>query len=145
MTENDNPFEFLRILLVEDSFDALNLIRNMLIDLSVTQVFTAKNGIEAIELMGILEGDDGVDIILCDRNMPGMSGIEFLRKIRSRDPDVPFLMITGVADHDSVTEAMSLGVTGYIKKPFSADQLKNKLNLVSRILAHRGKASTAAS
>ncbi len=63
--------------------------------------------------------------------------MELLRQIRTCDADLLFLMITGLADYESVAEAHSCGVTGYIKKPFSADQLKKKLCLVARILAHR--------
>ena len=50
---------------------------------------------------------------------------------------MPFLMITGLTDIGSVAEAKSCGVTGYIKKPFSSDQLRKNLVLVSRIVAHR--------
>lgn len=129
--------EDLKILLVDDSFESLNLIRNMLKDLGVTQVFTAKNGMEALDLMGIMDGPDGIDVMLCDWNMPRMTGLEVLKQVRSCDTSMPFLMITGVADRELVVEAKSYGVTGYIKKPFSSDQLKKKLLLVQRLLDYR--------
>ena len=60
-----------------------------------------------------------------------------LKQLRTCDPDLPFIMITGLANYEAVAEAKSYGVTGYIKKPFSVDQLKKKLGLVSRIILHR--------
>jgi two-component system chemotaxis response regulator CheY len=143
MKKPPNTFEDFKVLLVDDSFESLNLIRNMLKDLGVTQVYTAKNGMEALDFMGVLDESDGVDVILCDWNMPRMPGIDVLKQIRSCDPDLPFLMVTGIADHDSVVEAKFYGVTGYIKKPFSAHELKKKLDLVSRILDFRSEAASA--
>ena len=137
MRSPNDALDWLKVLLVEDSFESLNLIRNMLQDLGVTQIYTAKNGMEALELMGVFDGDDGVDVILCDWNMPRMSGLDLLKQLRTCDPDLPFIMITGLADCDSVTEAKSYGVTGYIKKPFSTDELEKILRLASRIILHR--------
>jgi CheY-like chemotaxis protein len=128
----------MKILLVEDSFEALNLARNMLKDLGVTQVFTAKDGMEALDMLNAFDGEDFVDAIICDWNMPQLTGLDLLKQIRTCDPDLPFLMMTGIADLESVTEAKAFGVTGYIKKPFSSDQLKKKLGIISRIIAHRG-------
>lgn len=96
-------------------------------------------------LLGTYDDEDFVDIILCDWNMPQLTGMELLRQIRTCDPDMPFIMLTGLADFEAVTEAKSCGVTGYIKKPFSADQLRKKLSLVSRIIAHRQRTAEAAS
>lgn len=133
----------LKILLVDDSFESLNLVRNMLKDIGLTQVFTAKDGVEALGFLDVFDDADSVDVILCDWNMPRMSGIEVLRQIRTCDADLPFLMMTGNADVDSVVEAKSYGVTGYIRKPFSSDELKKKLKLVSRIVDYRNKAQAA--
>ena len=141
MAEQDDTMECLRVLLVEDSMKAMDLIRGMLQDMGVTQIYTAKQGLEALEIMGVMGGSDAVDLILCDWNMPEMSGIEFLKRVREDDPDLAFFMITGVSNQGAVAEAISLGVTGYIKKPFSADDLKTKLLLVSRILDHRERAA----
>lgn len=61
-----------------------------------------------------------------------MSGVEFLRQLRSVDPDVPFLMTTGRSDIESVVEAKASGVTGYIRKPFSPVQLAEKLKIIAK-------------
>lgn len=143
MSLPEQSMEELKILLVEDSFESMNLIRQMLKDLGVNQVFTAKDGVEALDLLGMFSEEGEIDLVLCDWNMPRMTGVEVLRQIRSCDPDMPFLMITGLADVNSVTEAKSLGVTGYIRKPFSLDELEKKLGLVRRIINHRRKQQVA--
>lgn len=128
----------LNILVVDDNIGSLNVIRNMLTDMGITQVFTAKDGMEALDFLGAF-GDGMVNVILCDWRMPRLTGLEVLKQVRTCDPDLPFLMITGVADHGSVVEAKSFGVTGYIRKPFSADELRKKLGVVARVLAYRAQ------
>ncbi|MEX1206299.1 MAG: response regulator [Dongiaceae bacterium] len=125
----------LRVLVVEDSFQTIALIRTMLTDFGITQIYTAKDGKEALDFLGTC--DELIDIVMCDWNMPRMSGLEVLRQVRTVDPDMPFLMVTGAADPDSVLAAKSNGVTAYIAKPFSANILKKKLNVVARLLSVR--------
>ena len=121
-------FDFLKVLLVEDQKDARLMVKNMLMELGVTQVFEAKDGKEGLNFMDAAY--DFVNLIICDWNMPQISGVEFLRQIRSVDPMMPFLMVTGRSDMDSVLEAKNSGVTGYIRKPFSHVQLEAKLRII---------------
>ncbi len=137
MAATDTAIKDIKVLLVEDSLEAMNLIRQMLQDMGITQVYTARDGLEALNFLSAIDGDDLVDLILCDWNMPRMSGLDLLKQLRTADPDLPFMMITGAADMQSVTEAKSYGVTGYIKKPFSADELQKKLHVMARVIAHR--------
>lgn len=137
MTTNDKNADPLRILLVEDSIESMNLTKRMLIDLGITQIFTAKNGSEAFDLIGSLGGEDFIDLVLCDWHMPVMNGMELLRQIRTSYPDLLFVIITGQADHSSVAEAKAFGVSGFIKKPFSPVELGKKLDVASRIISHR--------
>ncbi len=125
----------LRVFVVEDSFQTIALIRTMLTDFGITQIYTAKDGKEALDFLGTC--DELIDVVMCDWNMPQMSGLEVLRQVRTVDPDMPFLMVTGAADPDSVLAAKSHGVTAYIAKPFSANILKKKLNVVARLLSVR--------
>lgn len=127
----------LKVLVVEDQKEARSMLRNMLYELGVTQVFESSDGREALNFMDA--AFDFVDIVLCDWNMPNMSGVELLRQLRSVDPVVPFLMITGRSDIESVTEAKASGVTAYIRKPFSAAQLEAKL----RVLCHKHQQAMA--
>lgn len=127
------PLEEMKILVVEDQNDMLMLIRNMLREFGVTQVYHAKTGKSALDFID--EAIDMVDIVLCDWNMPGMTGVELLRQFRSVDVSTPFVMVTGRSDHESVAEAKTCGVSAYIRKPFSPDQLEVKLRAVTHRMA----------
>lgn len=131
------PLGELRILAVEDNFNALNLLRTMLADIGINQVFTAKDGKEALDFLGA--ADDMIDVVLCDWKMPRMSGLEVLQQIRTVDPDMPFIMVTGNADKESVLAAKNVGVTSYISKPYSGKQLEKKLRAISRLVSIRAE------
>lgn len=132
MTAN---FTQLRVLLVEDQGESRALLRGMLSELGITQVYEAPDGKTGLQFMD--SAFDFIDLILCDWNMPMMSGIEFLRQLRGAGVDIPFMMITGRSDHSSVLEAKNFGVDGYIRKPYSSVQIEAKL----RIMAQRIKAA----
>ncbi len=120
----------LKVLIVEDQSDARAMLRNMLGELGVTQIFEAKDGGEALRFIDT--AFDFVNLVICDWNMPKMSGVELLRQLRTVDPDVPFLMVTGRSDMDSVIEAKGSGVSGYIRKPYSPAQLEAKLRIIAK-------------
>lgn len=123
----------LRVLAVEDSPVAMNQLRNMLKDLGLDQVYTAADGKQALDFLG--NCDDLIDVILADWHMPRMTGLELLTQVRTVLPHIPFLMITGAADLDSVVEAKSQRVTGFLKKPYSVIELHKKLVVIARINA----------
>ena len=125
----------LRVLIVEDDTSAAQLMKKLLREIGIHQVYTAADGKEALEFMGSCE--DLYDLVLCDWNMPRMNGLELLQQVRSTGSDLPFLMVTGVADKQSVLEAKNHGVTSYIVKPFSQKQLEAKLNAITRMLTHQ--------
>lgn len=137
MPENYKDFRDLKILVCEDDQNTMLLIKRMLLDLGVVHVFTCRDGAEALQLLGSFEGQDLINLVLCDWKMPNMSGIEVLKQIRSCDPDLPFLMVTGQSDVDSVVEAKAYSVTAYIKKPFSMEELRKKLRIVRRMIRAR--------
>jgi len=123
----------LKVLLVDDQSEARAMIRNMLMEMGVTQIFEAPDGREALKFMD--SAFDFINLIVCDWNMPSMTGVELLRQLRTVDPDMPFLMITGRSDVESVIEAKSSGVTAYIRKPFSVKQLEAKLRIILHKMA----------
>lgn len=125
----------LKILVIEDQQDARAMLRNMLGELGITQIFEAGSGREGMRFLD--SAFDFVDLILCDWNMPEMNGITLLKQLRTVDPELPFLMITGRSDMDSVFEAKTAGVTAYIKKPFSLTQLEAKLRIISGRIAEK--------
>ena len=119
----------LTVLIIDDEPSVTRLLKMMLNDLKVAQVFVAKDGRDALDFLGSFD-DAGVDFIICDWNMLRMTGIELLEQFRTVDPDVPFVMLTGRNDMDSVTAARDMGVTGYLLKPFSQEQLEQYLTSV---------------
>lgn len=121
-------FDKIRVMIVDDQADMRGMIRHMLAELGVNQVFEANDGKQALEFID--DALDLIDVIICDWNMPGMTGVEVLRQLRSVFPDIPFLMVTGRTDIASVTEAKVSGVTAYISKPFSLLQLEIKLKTI---------------
>ncbi|NCT40501.1 MAG: response regulator [Alphaproteobacteria bacterium] len=126
----------LKVLIAEDQNEVRSMLRNMLMELGINQIFESGDGREALNFID--SAFDFVDLIICDWNMPNMNGVELLRQIRTVDPDIPFLMITGRSDIESVVEAKSSGVSAYISKPFSPVQLEAKLRI---LLARMAKAS----
>lgn len=128
MTQPKVHLDKARIMIVDDQADMRAMIRHMLGELGVNQVFEASDGKQAMSFID--DAMDMIDIIICDWNMPAMSGVEVLRQLRSVDDKMPFLMVTGRSDISSVSEAKASGVTAYISKPFSLVQLETKLKAI---------------
>ena len=85
-------------------------------------VLTAENGKKGLE--EIQGHPEGIDAVLLDLMMPGMSGMEVLDQIRTIDPNLPVIVITGYATVESAVEAMKKGAYDFIPKPFTPDQLR---------------------
>lgn len=90
--------------------------------LETAQIVDAADGAEALELAR----QRSLDLILTDLNLAAMSGIELLRQLRESEAtrSIPVVIITSQAGESFVMEALSLGAQGYIRKPFTADQIK---------------------
>ena len=125
-------YSSLNVLVVDDEPSMRGMIKSILGDLSITQVFTARDGREALSLLG--EFDD-IDIVISDWVMPRISGLELLRQIRTVDRELPFMMLTGKADVKSVEAARACGVSDYLAKPFSRERLGQKLERLARLRA----------
>ncbi len=123
---NEN-FETLKALIVDDQEDSRELLREMLSQIGLVDVSESADGEDA--LRRIDEEDKFFDIVICDWNMPAMTGVELLRQIRAVHQDMPFLMVTGRQDMSSVVEAKESGVTAYIGKPFTIEQLEAKIRI----------------
>ena len=131
-----DQFKNLCVMIVEDQIEARAMLRNMLMEIGINQIFEAKDGREALNFLD--EAMDMIDIVICDWNMPKMTGVEVLRQLRSVSPNLPFLMVTGRSDKESVVEAKQSGVNGYIAKPFSAAQLEVKLRIICQKYIYAG-------
>lgn len=114
----------IKALIIDDSSVMRKIVERSLrqagIDLS--HVLEAGNGQEALTALG----SGKVDLILSDINMPVMDGLEFVRCVQSTDlaAGTPIVMITTEGSEANVMEALSLGARGYIRKPFTPEQVK---------------------
>ena len=114
-----------KLLLVEDMEDMRNILRRLLSAMGFAKITVARNGEEAWSLLQVQRPD----IVLCDWNMPRMSGRELLNAVRAHPQLslIPFVMITGENSATQVKSAVSGGVTDFIVKPFTAATLEQRL------------------
>jgi two-component system chemotaxis response regulator CheY len=113
------------ILIVDDSSTMRKIISRSLrqAGLAVDEIFEAGDGVEGLNVLG----SKNVDLILSDINMPNMDGLEFIKQVRANGKTVPIVMITTEGGEDIINEAISSGASDSIKKPFTPDQLGQKL------------------
>jgi two-component system response regulator HydG len=107
-----------RVLLIDDDDSVRESLGRMLRGVGYV-VQPARSGEEALELAR----DGGFDVILSDLRMPGLSGIDVLRKLREGRVDAAFIMMTGFGTVDVAVEAMKLGAVDFMQKPFFRDEL----------------------
>lgn len=117
----------LDVLIVDDSTAIRKILQRVLLqtDFPLGKVLEAGDGVEALEILKA----NKVGLILSDVNMPKMDGLQLLSKVKA-DPeyrDIPMVMVTTEGSQAKVMEAVSLGAAGYIRKPFTADQINEKL------------------
>jgi len=118
----------LNVLIVDDSSVMRKIIERSLrqAGLDLSEVWEAGNGAEG--LAALQKGSP--DLILSDINMPVMDGLEFLRTLATVEnaKGVPVVMITTEGSEARVVEALSSGAKGYLRKPFTAEQVKERVS-----------------
>jgi len=114
----------IRALIVDDSSVMRKIVDRSLrqAGIEISQTFEAGNGAEALTVLQ----DNRVHLILCDINMPVMDGLEFIKQLPTVEnaKGVPVVMITTEGSEAHVVQALACGARGYIRKPFTADQVK---------------------
>jgi signal transduction histidine kinase len=113
----------IKLLVVEDEPNLLLGIRDIL-ELDQYQVFTARDGRQALQTLQMFNGDPP-DLIVSDIMMPHMNGIEFLKEVRKNPAwvTIPFIFLTAKGEKHDIHEAKKLGVDDYVIKPFDAEDL----------------------
>jgi CheY-like chemotaxis protein len=101
------------VLVVDDEPIVLQVFSRVLSEKGL-KTRTASNAEEALKLLD----EGGIACVLADKNMPGMDGIEMLRRMREAQPHCAFIVMTGYASTESVIEALRLGAIDYLQKPF---------------------------
>lgn len=118
----------MKILVVDDFSTMRRIVKNLLRDLGFTNTFEADDGKTALPMLQ----SGGFDFLVTDWNMPGMTGIDLLKAVRS-DPklvNLPVLMVTAEAKREQIILAAQTGVNGYVIKPFTAATLKEKIERI---------------
>jgi two-component system KDP operon response regulator KdpE len=119
----------IRVLIVDDEAAIRRALRPPLVELGF-QVNEASRGEEALQFLH----SSPVDVVLLDINMPGIGGIETLRRIRAFAPRLPVLMVTVLEGEEEKVEALELGADDYITKPFSIRELIARIRTAHRRL-----------
>ncbi|PKM77081.1 MAG: response regulator [Firmicutes bacterium HGW-Firmicutes-15] len=119
----------MKILSVDDSA----IIRMMIskgVKLMGYEILEASDGEEGLSVLA--RENKEIRLILLDWNMPGMNGIEFLKRIKapgSAYKEIPVIMVTTESEKTSIVQAIQLGVANYILKPFETEELIKKIRL----------------
>ncbi len=120
----------MKVLIVDESAVMRKIVERTLRQggLEISEVLEAGNGAEA--LLEVQKGP--LDLILSDINMPVMDGVEFLKNLAGMEStrNIPVVMITTEGGEGRVLEAISVGAKGYIRKPFTEEQVKEHVTLL---------------
>ena len=121
----------MKILLIDDSLLMVQIITKALKDLGYSDVVSFHNPLEALAYVSKAQN---LGLILCDWNMPGMTGMEILKEVRgsSNTAKTPFFMVTSRGTQGDLMEALKAGVTNYLVKPIQIIELKEKLNSIDK-------------
>jgi two-component system chemotaxis response regulator CheY len=116
------------VLIVDDSAAIRKILRRVLAqaELPLGVIYEAGDGLEAIDSLR----RQPVRLILSDINMPNMDGLRFLSEVKANPEwkEIAFIVITTEGSQAKVLEAVQLGASGYVRKPFTADEIKDKLS-----------------
>lgn len=107
-----------RVLLVDDEIHILTVL-HMLFKSRGDEVTTARGGEEAISILQ----SQGFDLMVSDIRMKPINGLDVLKAAREQHPEMPAIMVTAYDTAESNREALALGATAYLKKPFDNDEL----------------------
>ena len=123
----DTLIQSLCVLVVDDNQYMRKMIRNLLVNCGIKDIYEAADGIAALDSIRTV----APDAVVLDWEMPLLSGPELVRIVRSPGvfpmPDVPIIMLTGHCERWRVVEAVRLGVNEFLTKPVSAKSLYDRL------------------
>ncbi len=108
-----------KILIVDDQF-GIRILLNEVFQKEGYQTFQAANGIQALEI--VTKHDP--DLVLLDMKIPGMDGIEILKRMKVIDPDIRVIIMTAYGELDMIQEAKDLGAITHFAKPFDIDDIR---------------------
>lgn len=114
-----------KILVIEDERALSEAIR-LFLEMSNFEVFTADNGNDGLK---IINGQERVDLIVCDINLPDITGHDILQIVKSNTETsaIPFIFLSAYSDEKDIKQGMSGGATDYMTKPFSSKELVKRI------------------
>jgi excisionase family DNA binding protein len=128
VSSSTDPDRRTRVLVVDDEEQILTLFRKTF-EHANYDVDTAPDGASAIERLNKVE----YDLLITDLHMPGLGGLSVIREAKRIDPVFPIVVVTGRSTEASAIEALNLGVSGYLTKPFGMGRI---MAAAARALGH---------
>lgn len=123
----------MKVLVADDFATMRKIVRNILKQIGFDNILEAEDGQAAIQILR----NENIGLVVTDWNMPNMTGLELLQKIRN-DPqtaNLPVLMVTAEGLKENVVIAVKAGVNNYVVKPFTAEILQEKIEQIFKKLA----------
>ncbi|WYP26129.1 response regulator [Alkalihalobacillus sp. FSL W8-0930] len=108
-----------KLLVVDDQY-GIRVLLNEILQKDGYSVHQAANGVQALSIVQ----DENPDLILLDMKIPGMDGLEILRRIKVTHPDIKVIMMTAYGELNLINEAIELGAVSYFSKPFDIDDVR---------------------
>jgi len=123
----------IKVLVADDFATMRKIVRNILKQIGFDNIVEAEDGLAALQIVK----QDRIGLVVTDWNMPNMSGLELVEKIRENPETkhVPVLMVTAEGLKDNVIAAVKAGVNNYVVKPFTAETLQEKIEQIFKKLA----------
>jgi two-component system chemotaxis response regulator CheY len=118
----------MKVLVVDDFATMRKIVRNILKQIGFNNIVEADDGANALQVIK----SENIDFVVTDWNMPNMTGLELLQKIREgeKSKDIPVLMVTAEGLAENVVDAVKAGVDNYIVKPFTAETVQAKIEQI---------------
>jgi len=131
----------MKIMIVDDMRPIRTSMKSILERLGFTNITEASDGLEALACLK----QEKRDLLITDWNMPNMDGISLVRMVRADASlkDMPIVMLTAEAERDHVMEAIKVGISDYIVKPFTADVVQRKIETVLEKMQQAAEQDTA--
>jgi two-component system chemotaxis response regulator CheY len=118
----------MKVLVVDDFATMRKIVRNILKQIGFEDITEAEDGNVALRVIK----NEAIGLVVTDWNMPNLSGLDLLKEIRSnpQTANLPVLMVTAEGLKDNVMEAVKAGVNNYVVKPFTAEILQEKIEII---------------
>ncbi|GAB6144579.1 response regulator [Desulfocicer niacini] len=118
----------MEVLIVDDFATMRRILKNILTQIGFTNLYEAGDGKNALKVLK----NQKIDLIMCDWNMPVMTGLDLLNAVRADEElkAIPFVMVTAEAQKENIIQAVQAGVNNYVVKPFTTETITQKLEKV---------------